>query len=97
MWISNLDHLAEHYRVIAIDLLGFGRSSRPRFKGKSADDGEEFFLRSIEDWREVMGLEQFTLLGHSFGGYLSAAYALKFPHRIDKLVLCDPWGGERFF
>ena len=39
-----------------------------------------------------MGLEKFCLLGHSFGGYLSAAYTLKHPEHVSHLILADPWG-----
>ena len=39
-----------------------------------------------------MKLEEFILLGHSFGGYLSVAYAIKYPQFIKALILTDPWG-----
>jgi pimeloyl-ACP methyl ester carboxylesterase len=34
----------------------------------------------------------FYTLGHSFGGYLTAAYALKHPERLKSAILADPWG-----
>lgn len=39
-----------------------------------------------------MGLEKVNLLGHSFGGYISALYALKYPDNLHHLILADPWG-----
>jgi len=92
LWISNLDDLAKHYTVYAFDLLGFGRSSRPKFTGKTMADSENFFLDSFESWREQLNLTGFTLLGHSLGGYLSACYCLKDPKHVSYLILADPWG-----
>jgi pimeloyl-ACP methyl ester carboxylesterase len=75
----------------AFDLLGFGRSSRPPF---SLDPivAEAQFVESIEDWRKEMGLKEFILLGHSFGGYLATSYSLKYPDYVKSLILADPWG-----
>jgi proline iminopeptidase len=83
--------LAEHRTVYAIDLPGFGRSSRVPYKGSSTEDAEEWFLRAIEDWRKSAGVNSpFTLLGHSFGAYLAGVYALKHPNNISHLILADP-------
>lgn len=38
-------------------------------------------MAALEEWREKVGLEEMVLLGHNLGGYLSAAYTLKYPHR----------------
>jgi len=95
-WICNLKVLAQHHTVYAIDLPGFGRSSRLPFSGKSFEEAEEYFVTTIEQWRKEVKLEeQFDLLGHSFGGYLASAYALKHPQNINHLILADPWGIPR--
>jgi len=44
---------------------------------------EAWFIDSFEEWRKAKNLSNFILLGHSFGGYVAAKYALKvnlFPH-----------------
>lgn len=39
-----------------------------------------------------MGIERMTLIGHSLGGYIVSAYALKYPERVDRLILLSPAG-----
>ncbi|RKP38860.1 Alpha/Beta hydrolase protein [Dimargaris cristalligena] len=53
---------------------------------------EEFFVDSLERWREAMGISKMVLLGHSFGGYMTALYALRYPERVEKLILASPMG-----
>ncbi|KAL7849629.1 hypothetical protein SRHO_G00189780 [Serrasalmus rhombeus] len=92
LWVKNLTALVQTGRpVYALDLLGFGRSSRPA-ACVQAQEAEEQFVQSLEEWREVLGLEVMILLGHNLGGYVSAAYALKYPDRVQQLVLVEPWG-----
>lgn len=90
-WVLNLDSFAQDRPVYAIDLPGMGRSSRSTFSG-DASTAENEYLLSIERWRQAVGLEKFILCGHSFGGFLSAAYTLKYPERVYHLILEDPWG-----
>lgn len=92
-WVLNFDTFASTHPVYAIDLLGFGKSSRPKFS-KDAMEIESQYINSIEKWRQHMRIEKFILLGHSFGGYLSTAYAMKYPERIEHLILagmCIIW------
>ncbi|GAB1608735.1 protein ABHD4-like isoform X1, partial [Argonauta hians] len=77
--------------VYAFDVLGFGRSSRPRFAG-DARRAEEEFVDSIEEWRREMGLERFILLGHSLGSFLATSYAIRHPDRVHHLIAVEPWG-----
>lgn len=90
-WVLNFDALAANRPVYAIDLPGYGKSSRSKFS-KDAKEIEAQFCNAIERWRQYMKIDKMILLGHSFGGYISLAYAMQFPDRIEHLVLADPWG-----
>ena len=89
---------AKGWKLYALDLLGMGRSSRPNFSISAKDkegkitESENWFIDALEEWRIKRGLETFTLVGHSLGGYLSVAYALKYPGRLNKLILASPVG-----
>lgn len=87
------------WKVYALDLLGYGRSSRPPFKvqakiakEEATREAEDFFIDALEEWRIKRKLDRFTLMGHSLGGYLAAQYALKYPGHINKLILASPVG-----
>lgn len=95
--------------VHSLDMLGFGNSARPTFKiptknmtEKDSDgrfkvvvETENWFIDALDKWREAKGLESFHLLGHSFGGYMSLAYAAKYPKRVKSLSLISPAGVDR--
>ncbi|PON51981.1 Epoxide hydrolase-like [Parasponia andersonii] len=91
-FFRNFDALASRFRVIAIDQLGWGGSSRPDFTCKSTEETEAWFIDSFEEWRKAKNLSNFILLGHSFGGYVAAKYALKHPEHIKHLILVGPAG-----
>src|SRR5690606_27292329 len=97
---KNYDGLSSlpNWRLWALDLLGYGRSSRPPYKIHSKDpvakvrEAEDWFIDALEEWRIKRGLDRFTLLGHSLGGYLAVCYALKYPGHLKKLILASPVG-----
>lgn len=95
LWMLNFGALSSKRPLYTFDVLGFGQSSRPKFS-KKCEKSEEKFISSIEEWREALNIEEMILLGHSFGGYLSAGYALQYPNRVKSLILVDPWGFEGF-
>ena len=91
LWAANIDALAEKRPLYCFDLIGFGRSSRPKFSADAMETEQEF-LESVEKWREKMGLERMILIGHSLGAFVSSAYAINYPSRVQHLILVDPWG-----
>jgi cardiolipin-specific phospholipase len=86
------------WKLYALDMLGMGNSTRPHFKVQAKDqqgkitEAENWFIDALEEWRRIRGLETFTLMGHSLGGYLAVSYALKYPGRLKKLILASPVG-----
>lgn len=86
------------WKVYALDLLGMGRSSRPPFRLQAKDrqgsitEAEDWFIDALEEWRVQRKIDRFTLLGHSLGGYMAVAYALKYPGHLNKLILASPVG-----
>lgn len=111
LWSLNMDELSLKGKrhVFAFDLLGFAKSSRPKWtfpkfgsnmtalqqRKAEAETMEEYMVDSIEKWRRAIGgplSEKFILLGHSFGGYLCTAYALRYPEHVAHVILADPWG-----
>lgn len=88
------------WKLWSLDLLGMGRSARPAFRIHARDwtgkitEAENWFVDALEEWRVARGIPmgRMTLVGHSLGGYLAVAYALKYPGRLDKLILASPVG-----
>ncbi|KAK5720528.1 hypothetical protein LTR17_014929 [Elasticomyces elasticus] len=99
-YYKNFESLSRlpHWKLYALDMPGMGRSSRPPFTIKSKDregkvrEAESWFVDALEEWRVKRGIEKMTLMGHSLGGYMAVCYALKYPGRLEKLILASPVG-----
>eukprot|EP01108_Squamamoeba_japonica_P001218 TRINITY_DN1485_c0_g2_i3.p1 TRINITY_DN1485_c0_g2~~TRINITY_DN1485_c0_g2_i3.p1 ORF type:complete len:344 (-),score=119.59 TRINITY_DN1485_c0_g2_i3:27-1058(-) len=100
-WFRNVSELAASGRmVLAVDLLGFGRSERAAFPNSTDDKladalaAERFFLDELEAFRAALGIDnrKISLLGHSLGAYLSAIHAMEAAESIEQLVLASPVG-----
>lgn len=88
----NVAGLAASTRLHLVDWLGTGLSGRPAFRCRSREETEAWFIDSLETWRERNGVDRMVLVGHSLGGYLASNYALKYPGRVQHLVLVCPAG-----
>ena len=79
--------LGQRVRLIALDQRGTLRSDAI---GEDEPFGLQDLVDDIEALREALGLDRWTVLGHSFGGYLATRYALAHPEALDSLVLEAP-------
>jgi pimeloyl-ACP methyl ester carboxylesterase len=86
-WSSNIDSLAEKHQVIAIDLWGFGFSTRQHL-----DYGYQLFANQVLMFMDGLGIPSASLVGHSMGGGTAITFAGQHPHKVDKLVLVDAVG-----
>lgn len=82
----------ERYRCVAIDLPGYGKSS----KDAAWPYTMRFFAQTIHDFIRAMGWKQVVYLGHSMGGQIGLTLALEHPAVIKQLVLLAPAGLETF-
>ena len=89
-WRPVVEPLAEHYTVIAPDLLGHGRSEKPR-----ADYSVAGFANGMRDLLSVLEVDRATVVGHSLGGGVAAQFAYQFPDRCERLVLVGSGGVGR--
>ncbi|MFN3554987.1 MAG: alpha/beta fold hydrolase [Bacteroidales bacterium] len=90
-WKKNIPELSKHYRVIAIDLPGYGKSDKLPHSGLMT-----YYASVVNDFAETLGLGKVVLGGHSMGGQISMVTALYYPERVEKLILAAPAGFERF-
>ena len=86
-WTDVIPHLAEKYTVIAPDLLGHGRSDKPR-----ADYSVAAYTNGMRDLLSVLGIDKVTVVGHSLGGGVAMQFAYQFPGRVERLVLVSSGG-----
>jgi pimeloyl-ACP methyl ester carboxylesterase len=92
-FIRTFQHLKEHYQVHALDTFGVGLSSIGNYSEKfTQEEARNYFVDAVEEWRKTVGLKTFTLVGHSFGGYIAASYCEKYPGHVRRLVLLSPAG-----
>lgn len=91
-WDKQVEALsARGYRVLALDLPGYGASGRP-----DAPLTPPWYAAFVADFLATVGAPRATVVGHSMGGQISLWLALERPEVVHKLVLAAPAGFERF-
>lgn len=97
-WTYAIQALRDRYQVIAPDMPGHGRST-----GGLAPYGLAFYASWLADLLDALHIPRVRLIGHSMGGAIAAAFAIRYPERVERLVLVDalglssklPWLGAR--
>lgn len=89
-WQRIIPRLAERYRVIAPDIVGFGFTERPADR----EPNIKLWLSHLVGLLDALDLDQVTLVGNSFGGALSLAMMARNAARVKALVLMGTPAGE---
>jgi pimeloyl-ACP methyl ester carboxylesterase len=79
--------LAERYRVIAPDFIGWGYGDTLNIPYSFA-----YLVDFVRELQDALGLERSHIVGHSMGGWVATLFAYESPNRVDKLVLVAPGG-----
>lgn len=83
---------AAGYRVLAMDQLGFGKSDKPAQFSYLMESMAEV----AAEFLEVVNAPRAIIVGHSMGGEVALAMAIRFPGQVEALVLTSPAGFEKF-
>lgn len=86
LWIVN-KRLHREYTAYFVNPPGFGKSD-----SEKEPWGVEYGIAFLNEFIEKLIIKRLTILGHSMGGALAAAYAATHPSKIEKLILCSPLG-----
>ena len=82
IWVKQVEELSKTNKVITYDLRGFGKSSLPNGRYSHTED--------LNQLLKELNIQSSKIVGHSFGGELAVEYALKYPNKVNSLVLISP-------
>ena len=85
-WRAIAPKLADRFYCVMPDQLGFAGSDRPQ---DPDDYGSDKLIADMFEVADALGLEQFALVGHDWGGAISWAAALKEPQRLSRLAIIN--------
>jgi pimeloyl-ACP methyl ester carboxylesterase len=86
-WRSVMPRLAERYTVVAPDLIGHGRSAKPR-----GDYSLGAHAAGVRDLLALLGFESGTVVGHSLGGGIAMQFSYLFPEYVERMALISSGG-----
>jgi len=87
LWAANMDVLAEEFKVYALDLWGFGYSTR-----EPMNYGYQLYADQVLLFMDSLGIHRASLVGQSMGGGTAIMFCVQHRQRVNKLLLVDPAG-----
>ena len=92
MWRPQMESLQDAFHVIAPDLRGTGKVS-PHMSTHAGGQSIESMADDVAAMLDALEIESAVLCGLSIGGYIALAFARKYPHRLNALILADTQSG----
>ena len=86
-WSNNINFLSTKFRIIALDLPGFGLSDKPKISYSL-----KFYVYFLEKFIKRINLNHLFIIGSSLGGHIAVEFTLKNRKMVDKLILISPAG-----
>ncbi|MEZ5428317.1 MAG: alpha/beta fold hydrolase [Pyrinomonadaceae bacterium] len=86
-WYANIPALSAEFHVIAPDQIGFGNSDKPFLKYRIGT-----LVDFLDKFMAELKIEKASLVGNSMGGWVAGLMAVKYPNRVEKLILADAAG-----
>ena len=97
-WRDQIPEFAKHYRVIALDLPGHGKSDKPRFSKESVPKGQpskpfvysmDLFARAVEAVMRDAKVSRAVLAGHSMGTPVARQFYRNYPEKTLAIIIVD--------
>jgi haloacetate dehalogenase len=88
-WHPLAEDLAKDYRVIALDLKGYGRSAAPAGDGGRHTYAKRTMAAEVVEFMAQLGHERFSVAGHDRGAQVAYQMALSMPEHVERLAILD--------
>ena len=86
-WQTTIGPISQSYHVIALDQIGFGKSDKPFLKYRVGT-----YVDFLDKFMSELKIDKASLVGNSLGGWIAGLMAIKYPNRVEKIVLADAAG-----
>ncbi|XP_029104846.1 epoxide hydrolase 4 [Scleropages formosus] len=85
-WRHQLREFKSEFRVVAVDMRGYGESDQPTFADSYRID---HLVADVKDIVECLGYNRCFLVGHDWGGFIAWLFAVHYPEMVTKLIVLN--------